>query len=305
MFNINFLNRMLDRWFSGVGHVELAHRCVAFGVITSVFLVLIKFIAWNVTGSIALQASMMDSLLDSLGSFLVYHAVKFSSIKFDENHNYGHEKVEGFVSIFQCLIIFYSGVIIIKEAYLSWVNPEPIHNTMAGVIVMVVSTFFVYQLIYFQKYVARKTDSTLVKGDTLHYLSDFCMNLAVIATLVISSYISHVDIVFGVVVGVYVLFCAFKVMRNAIIDLMDESLPSEIRKKILDQIKAVPEVIDVKTLRTRSAGMKKHIDAIVILDDNTSLKQVDDITKKVEANVSKLFEVLDILIKAESKGAQK
>ncbi len=301
MFNVKFLNKILDRWFSGYDHVELAKKSVSLGVMTSVFLVIIKFIAWRVTGSISLQASMTDSLLDALVSFLVYHALKYSDIKFDDNHNFGHEKVEGVVSIFQCLIIFYSGIMILHESYEAWSDPQPIQNTMIGIIIMLVSTVAVYQLIYFQKYVARKTSSVLVKGDSLHYLSDFCMNLAVIGSLLLSNFFAHVDIIFGSVVGIYVLYSALQVLRNALMDLMDEALPKSIRNKIVKEILAVSGVKEIKVLRTRSAGMKRHIEAIIGVDRDTSLENADDITKNVEKNISKLFAKVDILVKAEPK----
>lgn len=188
------------------------------------------------------------------------------------------------------------------EAYEAWSSPKPIQNTMVGIAIMLMSTVAVYQLIYFQKYVARKTSSVLVKGDSLHYLSDFCMNLAVIGSLVISNFVAHVDIVFGLAVGIYVLFSAFKVMKNALVDLMDEALPKKVRNEIIRVIKAVPEVDEIKVLRTRSAGMKKHVEAIILLDGEMSLSQSNDITKNVEKNLSKLFEKVDILIKAEPKG---
>ncbi|MCR4555455.1 MAG: cation diffusion facilitator family transporter [Alphaproteobacteria bacterium] len=302
MFNIKFLNKILDRWFFGYNHVELAKRSVSLGVMTSVFLVIIKFIAWRVTGSISLQASMTDSLLDALVSFLVYHALKYSDVKFDDNHNFGHEKVEGVVSIFQCLIIFYSGIMILHESYEAWNDPQPIQNTMVGIVIMLVSTVAVYQLIYFQKYVARKTSSVLVKGDSLHYLSDFCMNLAVIGSLLLSNFFAHVDIIFGSVVGIYVLYSALQVLRNALVDLMDEALPKNIRNKIVKEILAVSGVEEIKVLRTRSAGMKRHIEAIIGVDRDVSLKNADDITKNVEKNISKLFAKVDILVKAEPKG---
>ncbi len=302
MFNVKFLNKILDRWFFGYDHVKLAKKSVSLGVMTSVFLVIIKFIAWRVTGSISLQASMTDSLLDALVSFLVYHALKYSDIKFDDDHNFGHEKVEGVVSIFQCLIIFYSGIMILHESYEAWSDPQPIQNTMVGIVIMLVSTVAVYQLIYFQKYVARKTSSVLVKGDSLHYLSDFCMNLAVIGSLLLSNFFAHVDIIFGSVVGIYVLYSALQVLRNALVDLMDEALPKSIRNKIVKEILAVSGVEEIKVLRTRSAGMKRYIEAIIGVDRDASLKDADGITKNVEKNISKLFAKVDILIKAEPRG---
>jgi len=302
MFNIKFFNKMLDRCFSKNDPTVLAKQSVSLGVITSVFLVIIKLIAWYMTDSISLQASMTDSLLDALVSFLVYHALKYSDVKFDDDHNFGHEKVEGVVSIFQCLIIFYSGVMILHESYDAWNDPKPIQNTMVGIVIMLISTVAVYQLIYFQKYVARKTNSVLVKGDSLHYLSDFCMNLAVIGSLILSNFFAHVDIIFGSVVGIYVLYSAFQVLKNALVDLMDEALPKEIRNKIIKEINSISEVKKIKVLRTRSAGMKKHIEAIIGVDNDMTLAQADIITKNVEKKLSKLFAKVDILIKAEPKG---
>lgn len=299
MFNIKIFNTMLDSCFADLNHVELANKSVSLGVITSVFLVIIKFVAWYVTGSISLQASMTDSLLDALVSFLVFHALKYSDVKFDDDHNFGHEKVEGIVSIFQCLIIFYSGIMILREAYEAWLNPEPIQNTSVGIIIMIVSTFAVYQLIYFQKYVALKTDSMLVKGDSLHYLSDFCMNLGVITSLMISNFFAYVDIVFGTIVGAYVLYSAFLIMKNALIDLMDHSLSLELKQKITDTIESVPEVKGISILRTRTAGMKKYIESCVKVDEHISIADADKITKEVEAKLSQLFEKVDIMIKAE------
>jgi len=302
MFNIKFFNKMLDRCFSKNDPTVLAKQSVSLGVITSVFLVMIKLIAWYMTDSISLQASMTDSLLDALVSFLVYHALKYSDVKFDDDHNFGHEKVEGVVSIFQCLIIFYSGVMILHESYDAWNDPKPIQNTMVGIVIMLISTVAVYQLIYFQKYVARKTNSVLVKGDSLHYLSDFCMNLAVIGSLILSNFFAHVDIIFGSVVGIYVLYSAFQVLKNALVDLMDEALPKDIRNKIIKEINSISEVKKIKVLRTRSAGMKKHIEAIIGIDNDMTLAQADIITKNVEKKLSKLFAKVDILIKAEPKG---
>ncbi len=299
MFNIQIINKILDNYFKNVTHVELAKKSVQLGVITSIFLVVIKFVAWFTTGSISLQASMTDSLLDALTSFFVFHALKYSDIKFDEGHNFGHEKVEGVVAIFQCLLIFYSGWMILHEAYETLSEPNQIQNTAIGIIVMIISTLAVYQLIYFQNYVAYKTESILVKGDSLHYMSDFFMNIAVIASLILSKFFSLIDVIFGVIVGCYVLYNAFIIMRNALIDLMDESLPKAIQDKIKEVIYSVDGVLEIKLLRTRSAGMKKYIEARIKVNSDLSLLEANKITNDIEKKLSKLYEKIDVTIKAE------
>lgn len=300
MFNITIINKTLDLLFGKDSHDELAQKSVILGVLTSIFLVIIKFLAWRVTESISMQASMMDSLLDALASFVAYHALRFSAINYDVNHNYGHEKVEGVVALLQCSLIIYSGIMICLEAYEMFQNPSPITNSTIGVIVMGISCVAVYQLVYFQRYVATKTESMLVHGDSLHYLSDFLMNIGIMVSILLSSVYVYLDAICGILVGGYVLFNAAVIIRNALIDLMDEALPLTTQGKIKSIIMETPQVKSIKMLRTRSAGMKKYIEARVLMDPNMPLLEVDQISKKIERNLRKISEKTDVIIKVEA-----
>ena len=290
---------MLDAYCNGMSHVDLAKKSIQLGVITSVFLVLIKAIAWYATGSLSLCASMADSLMDAFTSFALFHALKYSDVKFDKEHNFGHEKVEGVVSIFQCLIIFYSGIKILTEAYEAFGQPQEIQNTALGIAIMIISTFAVYQLLYFQNYAASKTDSMLVKGDSLHYLSDFCMNIGVIASLVLSQFCGYIDVIFGACVGTYIVYSVCLIMKNAIIDLMDEALPDATQEKIRNTILSVDGVQKIKLLRTRSAGMKKYIEARIQIKSDLTFAESCKISDEVEKELSKLYEKVDIIVKPE------
>lgn len=299
MFNVGLINRLLDTIFRRTSHDELAQKSIAFAVFTSLFLVLIKFVAWIMTNSLSMQASMMDSILDALASFLAYHAAVFATSNYDENHNFGHEKVEGVVAFLQCLLVIYSGIVICKEAYEMFVDPKPVTNSMLGIAVMIVSCVAVYLLVYFQLYATKKTESILVKGDSLHYLSDLLMNIGIIASLVLSQFCMYIDAICGVVVGAYVLYSAVIIIRNALIDLMDEALPKEVQRTIRAIIVGVDGVKEIKLLRTRSAGMKKYIEARVRVDENLSLKDADKIAQNVENSLAVINEKIDTFIKVE------
>lgn len=301
VFHIKYVDKILDVFFEKTPHAELAKRSVLLAVWTSVFLVAIKAISFWLTKSISMQASLNDSFLDTLTSFAAYHALKFSTVKYDEGHNFGHEKVEGLVALLQCLIITFSGCMIFKETFEQFIEPTPVANTTVGVAVMVISCLSVYQLIYFQLYTARKTDSMIVKGDSLHYLSDFLMNLCVMLSLILSRYFVYVDAICGVLVGAYVLYNALLIMKNALNDLMDESLPAQIQKQIRAAIMSVHGIDSIKILRTRSAGMKKYVEARVTVGGKVSFKKADEITCAAEAEIKKLFENVDVIIKAEAK----
>jgi ferrous-iron efflux pump FieF len=298
-FNIKLFDKVLGLYFRNNSHSDLAKKSVILGVITSVFLIVLKLGAWMATDSISMRASMNDSILDALTSFLAYHALLFSSISFDRRHNFGHEKVEGIAALFQCLLVIYSGVMIFVDAYETLLNPKPVTNTEIGIAVMVVSCFAVYQLIYFQKYVASKTGSILVKGDSLHYLSDFLVNICIILSLIISRFFAYIDVVCGVIVGGYVLYSAFLILKSAIIDLMDESLPKKVQNLIAKTIESVDGVKRINVLKTRSAGMKKYVESRITLDRKTSFIEADNITKEIESKLGGLFEKIDVIVKAE------
>jgi ferrous-iron efflux pump FieF len=290
-------DRLLDARFRECAHTELAGKSVILGVITSIFLIALKFGAWQMTDSISMRASMNDSILDALTSFIAYHALLFSSVSFDRNHNYGHEKVEGLIALFQCLLVIYSGVMIFVEAYEVFIEPKSITNENIGIAVMVISCFAVYQLVYFQKYTARKTDSVLVKGDSLHYLSDFLMNICIIVSMLISRFFAYMDVICGAIVGGYVLYSAFQILRSAIIDLMDEALPANMREKILHVIKSVDGVKRIQMLKTRSAGMKKYVEAVVMVDPHISFIQATKISQTAETELQKVVEKIDAIVK--------
>jgi ferrous-iron efflux pump FieF len=298
-FRVKLFDSALNRYFKGRSHSDLAKKSVVWGVVTSIFLIAIKLAAWLATDSISMRASMNDSILDALTSFLGYHALLFSSVSFDKEHNFGHEKVEGIMALFQCLLVIYSGIMIFVEVYEEFLNPQPVINCGIGIAVMAVSCLAVYQLIYFQRYVALKTDSVLVRGDSLHYLSDFLMNICIIASLMISKFFPYVDVVCGAIVGGYVLYSSFLILKSAVIDLMDEALPKNVQNKLLRTIKSVDGVEKIKVMKTRSAGMKKYVESRVKVNSNSSFVEADRIAKEAESKIRGLFEKVDVIVKAE------
>jgi ferrous-iron efflux pump FieF len=109
----------------------------------------------------------------------------------------------------------------------------------------------------------------------------------------------YVDVVCGLTVGCFVLYNAAKIFRGALSDLMDESLPENLQDKIQKTISSVEGVKSVKILRTRSAGMKKYIESRIVVNADITMRDADRVTGNVEAEVKKLFENVDVIIKAE------
>ncbi|MDR1375736.1 MAG: cation diffusion facilitator family transporter [Holosporaceae bacterium] len=297
--NVELFNRLLDLCFGSCSKVDLAKKSAVFGVGVSIFLVIIKFCALKITSSVSMRASLMDSILDALFSFLSYHALVFSDTNFDKKHNFGHEKVESIVALFQCLLLVYTGIMVYREAYEIFLDPKPLIHTGLGILVMVISCLAVYNLLYFQRYVVVKTGSLLIRGDSLHYLSDFLMNISIIVSLILSQFFLYVDVLCGMTVGGYVLYNAFSVIKNAIMDLIDEALPTKIQKQIMKIVESTDGVKSVKILKTRSAGMKKYVESRVIVSGEMSLREANSISQSIESKIKRMFEKVDVIIKVE------
>ena len=301
---IKVLDHILDAYLKDRSHSFLVKFSVGTSVAISIFLVSIKLAAWLITDSISMQASMNDSILDALVSFMAYHALKFSCTAYDEDHNYGHEKVEGLVALLQCGLVIYSGFIIFKESYEVFLEPRPVSNTATGIAIMIISCIAVFQLVYIQQYVARKTESMIVKGDSLHYLSDLFMNICILISLILSKYFIYVDVICGLGVGSYVLYSAFLIIKTALRDLMDESLPVETQKSVREKIESISGVKSIKLLRTRSAGMKKYVESRVEVDEKLSLVAANVICEQVEQRVKGMFDNVDVVIKPVTKSIE-
>ncbi|MDR1362064.1 MAG: cation diffusion facilitator family transporter [Holosporaceae bacterium] len=299
LFKIASFDRLLSAYFKDSSGERLARVSVVFAVWISLFLIATKMVAWIITDSVSMRASLNDSCLDAFSSFVALHALNFSHVRYDAEHNFGHEKVEGVVAILQCLIVAYSGFAVFYDSYEIFLHPKPVENTGVGIVVMIVSCLAVYLLLYLQRYVALRTGSLIVKGDSLHYLSDFLSNICVAASLALSKVFVYMDIICGVVICCFVMYNAFKIFRSAISDLMDESLSPKVRREIEQVILNVNGVKSLKILKTRSAGMKKYVESIIGVDGSCALVEADKISKNAEGSVKKLLGNVDVLVKAE------
>lgn len=268
-------------------------------VTTAAFLIAMKFFGWWVTHSVSLQASLIDSLLDAFASFInmvaVYQALKPA----DKEHRYGHGKAESLAGLGQALFIGASSIWLLYEAIERFTTPEPVEATGTGILIMGTAIFITLFLVGFQNYVVKKTGSTAIAADMIHYRSDILINTAVIISLSAAKFFQAgiLDSIFGIVIGAYIFWCAGKIMIQAFNVLMDRELDDAERKIILTIIKSHPKVIEVRDLRTRTSGLQQFFQLNIIMDPKLSLHQADLIAEEVETDVTKAFPKSQVMIR--------
>ena len=275
-------------------------------VSVAVVMIAVKLIAWIVTDSVSLLSSLLDSLLDGAASLLNVIAVRQAVTPADREHRFGHGKAEPLASLGQAAFIGGSAVFLLIEAAHHLVQPVPIPNSMLGIGVMAFAIAVTLALVAFQRHVIRQTGSLVISADELHYRSDVVLNFSVIVSLLVSSQLGwlYADPVFGMAIGVWIIYGAWQVAKKAVVQLMDQELPDAERARIRAVAMAHPEVTAVHDLRTRASGPKAFIQVHLEMDGAMPLAQAHRVSDEVEASLLAAFPNAEVIIHQDPAGLE-
>ena len=267
-------------------------------------LLVVKFVAWRYTDSVALLSSVVDSLLDLLASIIILSSVHFALAPADKEHRFGHGKMEALASLAQAVVITGSAVYVGQQAINKLMAPQLIQHSEVGLAVMVFSIALTYALVRFQKSVVERSGSLAIAADSLHYKTDLLLNAGVIVALVLSTNfgIASADPVIGVGIAVIVLLSALRIGARAMNVLIDRELPDEDRGQIAEIVEGNNHVLGMHDLRTRSSGTQQFIQFHLELEPSISLEEAHQISDTVEKQVARAFPDAEVLIHADPFG---
>ena len=273
-------------------------------VTVAVVLVAVKFFAWITTDSVAILATLVDSLLDALASLFTLIAVRHSLSPADREHRFGHGKAEALAALAQAAFICGSSVLLLFEAIHRLLQPQVLSKTEVGIWVMVFSVVVTVALVAFQLFVIRRSGSLAISADSIHYRGDILVNLAVIVALLSNRWFDNmfIDPLFGAAIALYILYSAWQIVSGALDMLMDRELPPEERQRIREIALAHLDVIDVHDLRTRRSGQTVFIQLHLELDSKMQLMQSHTIADAVEAELHAAFDGAEVIIHQDPAG---
>lgn len=282
---------------------QLLRRATALSVSTAVVLASGKALAYGLTGSVAILASFVDSLMDAGASLLTAFAVRHSLKPPDEEHRFGHGKSEALAGLAQAALICVSAVFLVVHAIDRFLHPEPLESIPAGIAVMLVSVAITFVLIAYQRRVARETGSNAIRADALHYLSDLLTNLSTVAALGFAAAgLTRLDPVFAIAIALIVFHSAVRIAIDTLAALMDRELPAEVQKRIREVALSHAEVTGVHDLRTRQSGATKVIQLHLEMDGHISLHEAHRISVEVERAIQTAFPGSDVVIHEDPAG---
>ncbi|NOH85071.1 CDF family cation-efflux pump FieF [Vibrionales bacterium C3R12] len=260
-------------------------------------LLIVKMVAWWMTGSVSLLASVIDSLLDIAASVVNLIVVRYSLQPADKEHTFGHGKAESLAALAQAMFISGSACFLILNGVERFFRPHELNSPEYGIYVSFFAIIMTFGLVRFQKHVVQKTGSQAIAADSLHYQTDLYMNAAIMIALGLSWFgIGQADSVFAVGIGFYILYSAFQMANEAVQSLLDRQLPEEEIEQIKQASISIDGVLGVHQVRTRMSGPVRFIQLHLELGDEIVLIEAHRISDLVEAKLIHLFPEADVLI---------
>ncbi|MEA1893558.1 MAG: cation diffusion facilitator family transporter [Campylobacterota bacterium] len=271
--------------------MRLEKKATVVSTSVAALLVVMKMTVGVLSGSIAVLASAIDSLLDLTVSLFNYFALNTAEKNADEQFNFGRSKIEPLAAVIEGTVISLSAIFIFYEALLKIAHPREMHYMASSIWVMLASLIITFALVMFLNYVAKKTKNMVIKADALHYKTDLFTNGAVLMALALIAMTGEnlIDPILGIAISIYMVYSAIPIIKEGILMLLDAAMPEEDREKIIDIIKSEKEVTDYHFLQTRESGSHIFISVHAVFNMEISLYDAHLIGDRIEEKIEKEF----------------
>jgi cation diffusion facilitator family transporter len=275
----------------------------ALSIASNSVLIALKLAAGAITGSIAIITEAIHSLIDLVASVIAFISVRKADEPADEEHPYGHEKVENLAANFEGVLILIGAALIVYEATHRLVVGSSVESLGVGIAVMgfsVVANLVVSGVLYRQ---ARVHESPALEGDAAHLRTDALTSAGVLVGLALVQItgVAAFDSITALIVAAAIVSAGINIIRRSSGALVDEVLPDAEMDRIEQAIAAArtPEVAGYHKLRARRAGRRRHIDFHVQYRSGTSLERAHELAHQMRDSIQAEIAEAEVLIHVE------
>jgi len=263
-------------------------RYVWLSIAAAIATILLKGIAWWLTGSVGLLSDALESFVNLAGALMAFAMLTLAAAPADDKHAYGHGKAEYFSSAFEGFLILLAAASIAYAAIDRFLHPQELAELGVGLVVSVIASlinlFAAFELLK----AGRLYRSITLEADARHLMTDVWTSVGVIAGvgLVWASGWLWLDPLIALLVAANIVWTGWQLLHRSASGLMDEVLPQA-------QLAAIEQVLDTyrrqglvfEELLTRQAGMQAFISLHVRVPGDWSVKQGHDWLERIEADI--------------------
>lgn len=254
----------------------------------SVVVLGLKTAAYYATYSLAVMSDALETVVNVVTAVVALYAIKFAATPADEDHPYGHGKSEYLSASFEGGLVFFAGLAVGFESIKSFFIPNERLNAFNGNTYLAAATVLnLVTGLYLVRH-GKRENSEALKASGKHILSDVVTTLGVFVGLALVKVtgIVWIDSVAGLVVGLYLLYEAYKILKDNASVLMDAvDLPSLDMLADVFNTHKVDAVVDIHNVRIIRSGSFHHIDAHVVVPEYLDVATIHELTHAFEKNV--------------------
>ena len=267
------------------------------GTAVNAVLIVLKFIAGFVGRSSAMVADAVHSLSDFVTDIIVIVFVKIAGKPRDKGHEYGHGKFEtfatmiiGFILCLAGLGLMINGIELVVHSLHGHTLPKPGMLALVIAIISIISKEWLYR---YTTNVSKKVNSQAVIANAWHHRSDAISSVGTLIGISGAIFLGDkwriLDPIAAIVVSLFIIKSGYDIMKPAVADLLEASLPESMENEILKLVKTVPGITYVHNLRTRRIGNEIAVDLHVKMDGHLTLTTAHELATEAENAIKSRF----------------
>lgn len=245
----------------------------------------LKFIAYALTGSVALYSDALESIVNVATAIAALLAVRLAAKPADDNHPYGHHKAEYFAAALEGALIILAAILIMLEAYHALKAPREVLLTGGALVVSVGASVLNGVWCWVLLKGGRRYRSPALVADGKHLLSDVVSSGGVVAGVILAAATgwSILDPLLALAVAINIVFSGARVMMASFSGLMDAAVPDAVLGTIRTVIdRRMEGALEAHDLRTRHAGRVTFIDFHLVVPGDWTVRQAHDVCDRIE-----------------------
>ena len=282
---------------------DIKQRVALSSIVASAGLTAAKAVVGVLSGSLGLLSEAAHSLIDVGATVMTYYAGRVSDKPADEEHHYGHGKVESVTALAETALLFVLAGVVAWEAAKRLMSPHPpeVEATpwaFAVIVLSIVVDFFRARVLY---RTAEKTSSQALEADALHFDSDMWSSSAVLLGLLgIAFGYAWADSAAAIAVSIVICIVGWRLARRTVETLTDTAPPG-VADRIRAAVLRIPGVVALERLRVRQVGKVLFVDLVVAVSRTLPLDRVAVLKERIEGAVREAFPKAEATVNTEPR----
>jgi cation diffusion facilitator family transporter len=268
----------------------------------------LKYLAYWVTGSVALFSDALESIVNLLTALVALYALHVSALPADGRHQFGHHKAEYFSAVLEGVLIVVAALVIFHEAYAAYLAPPSLQQPLRGIAINAIATLLNGVWSYCLITWGRRHRSPALIADGWHLITDVATSVGVLAGLVLVAATGWqiLDPALAALVALNILWAGWRLVRDSVSGLMDEAVTAEVLRLIRQVISSnAAGAIEAHDVKTRQAGRVTFIEFHLVVPGSMSVASSHAMCDRIEAALREAVVGAEILIHVEPEAEAK